>query len=135
MPLLEGISIWEIPATSRRAPKVEAALNGREWNEATVKEAMQLLAQDYTPQTQPDYPDEYRCFVMPFPDTMTATQYVTGFRAAACVAGADSRPPTSTDTGPSTLITRGYQLGWPAAGADSRARMAPARATSGPPSA
>jgi hypothetical protein len=28
-----------------------------------------------------DYPDEYRCFVIPFPDTYTTTKYVTGFRA------------------------------------------------------
>lgn len=40
------------------------------------------MTADYTPQTTADYPDEYRCFVMPFPDTMTATQFVTGFRAA-----------------------------------------------------
>jgi xanthine dehydrogenase small subunit len=36
-------------ATSKRAPKTEAAMNGREWNEATLKEAMQMLAQEYSP--------------------------------------------------------------------------------------
>src|SRR5262249_28789632 len=33
----------------------------------------------YTPQTTPDYPDEYRCFVVPW--TGTTSQFVTGFRA------------------------------------------------------
>jgi xanthine dehydrogenase small subunit len=36
-------------ATSKRAPKTEAVMNGREWNEATLKEAMQMLAQEYSP--------------------------------------------------------------------------------------
>ncbi|NRR30345.1 xanthine dehydrogenase small subunit [Oxalobacteraceae bacterium] len=36
-------------ATSKRAPKAEAALNGQPWNEATLKLAMEALAQDYTP--------------------------------------------------------------------------------------
>lgn len=34
---------------------------------------------EYTPQTTPDYPDEYRCFVIPW--TETADKFVTGFRA------------------------------------------------------
>jgi xanthine dehydrogenase small subunit len=38
-------------ATSRRAPQAEAALAGRPWNEAMLNEAMQRLAQDYTPLT------------------------------------------------------------------------------------
>jgi xanthine dehydrogenase small subunit len=36
-------------ATSKRAPKAEAAMNGRDWSEATVREAMQMLPQDYSP--------------------------------------------------------------------------------------
>jgi xanthine dehydrogenase small subunit len=38
-------------ATSRRAPAAEAALNGREWDEAAATDAMQMLAQDYRPLT------------------------------------------------------------------------------------
>ena len=37
------------------------------------------LAAEYMPQTTIDRPDEYRCFVIPWPET--ATRYVTGFRA------------------------------------------------------
>jgi hypothetical protein len=39
------------------------------------------MAQPYTTTADAEYPDEYRCFVLPFPDTYTTTKYVTGFRA------------------------------------------------------
>ena len=38
-------------ATSRRAARAETALNGQPWNEAALEAAMQMLAQDYTPQS------------------------------------------------------------------------------------
>ena len=47
-------------ATSKRAPKAEAALNGQPWNEATLKNAMALLAQDYTPLSDMRASSEYR---------------------------------------------------------------------------
>ena len=36
-------------ATPKRAGKAEAALAGQPWNEATLENAMSLLAQDYAP--------------------------------------------------------------------------------------
>ncbi len=40
------------------------------------------MPQAYMPQTTADYPDEYRCFVLPFPtDVVDGTKYITGFRA------------------------------------------------------
>jgi hypothetical protein len=36
---------------------------------------------EYTPQTTEDYPDEYRCFVLPMPAEWETNKYVTGFRA------------------------------------------------------
>jgi xanthine dehydrogenase small subunit len=47
-------------ATSKRAPNTEAAMNGREWNEAMLKEAMQMLAQDYSPLTDMRASGAYR---------------------------------------------------------------------------
>jgi len=47
-------------ATSRRAPKTEAMLNGQVWNEATIGRAMQMLAQDYTPLTDMRASSAYR---------------------------------------------------------------------------
>jgi xanthine dehydrogenase small subunit len=47
-------------ATSKRAPKAEAAMNGREWSEATVREAMQMLPQDYSPLTDMRASSAYR---------------------------------------------------------------------------
>ena len=43
------IAYGGMAATSKRAPKAEAALNGQVWNEATLKSAMDMLAQDYAP--------------------------------------------------------------------------------------
>lgn len=54
------IAFGGMAATSRRAPLAEAALNGQPWNEATVKNAMALLAQDYTPLTDMRASNTYR---------------------------------------------------------------------------
>ncbi|QJQ06260.1 xanthine dehydrogenase small subunit [Undibacterium piscinae] len=43
------IAYGGMAATSRRAPHAEAALNGQVWNEASLKQAMAMLEQDYTP--------------------------------------------------------------------------------------
>jgi hypothetical protein len=41
------------------------------------------MDQAYTPRTTADGPDDYRCFVLPFPaDVVDTTKYITGFRAA-----------------------------------------------------
>lgn len=39
------------------------------------------MAAPYTTTATAAYPDEYRCFVIPLPESITTTQYVTGFRA------------------------------------------------------
>ena len=54
------IAFGGMAATSRRAPLAEAALNGQPWNEATLKNAMGLLAQDYTPLTDMRASNIYR---------------------------------------------------------------------------
>ncbi|MGH8808024.1 MAG: xanthine dehydrogenase small subunit [Noviherbaspirillum sp.] len=54
------IAFGGMAATSRRAPLAEAALNGREWNEENVNEAIQALAQDYTPLTDMRASSDYR---------------------------------------------------------------------------
>ncbi|MBC3916561.1 xanthine dehydrogenase small subunit [Undibacterium sp. CY18W] len=54
------IAFGGMAATSRRAPLAEAALNGQIWNEATLKQAMTLLAQDYTPLTDMRASNTYR---------------------------------------------------------------------------
>jgi xanthine dehydrogenase small subunit len=54
------VAFGGMAATSKRAPKTEAAMNGREWNEATLKEAMQILALDYNPLTDMRATDAYR---------------------------------------------------------------------------
>jgi len=43
------IAYGGMAATPKRAAQAEAALNGKEWNEANVKAAMLALAQDYAP--------------------------------------------------------------------------------------
>ncbi|MYM86952.1 xanthine dehydrogenase small subunit [Rugamonas sp. FT82W] len=43
------IAYGGMAATSRRAPLAEAAVNGKRWDEATLKLAMAELAKDYTP--------------------------------------------------------------------------------------
>ncbi len=45
------IAFGGMAATSRRAPQAEAAIEGRAWSEATLQQAMQSLARDYTPLT------------------------------------------------------------------------------------
>jgi xanthine dehydrogenase small subunit len=45
------IAYGGMAATSRRAPRAEAALKGREWNEAALQEAMRMLTRDYAPLT------------------------------------------------------------------------------------
>jgi len=54
------IAFGGMAATSRRAPLAEAALVGREWTQATVKDAMAQLAQDYTPLTDMRASSDYR---------------------------------------------------------------------------
>lgn len=54
------IAYGGMAATSKRAPQAEAALNGQPWNEATLKNAMALLAQDYTPLTDMRASSQYR---------------------------------------------------------------------------
>ncbi|HEY0846853.1 MAG TPA: xanthine dehydrogenase small subunit [Noviherbaspirillum sp.] len=54
------IAFGGMAATSRRAPKAEAALNGREWNEAALNDAMVALAEDYTPLTDMRASSNYR---------------------------------------------------------------------------
>ncbi len=62
---------------ANEAPPLEVETVGMSRVDMTME-----MTREYTPQTEPDYPDEYRCFVMPFPESMSATQFVTGFRAA-----------------------------------------------------
>ncbi len=54
------IAFGGMAATSRRAPQAEAALKGREWNEAALVDAMQALARDYTPLTDMRASSAYR---------------------------------------------------------------------------
>ncbi|HYD59516.1 MAG TPA: xanthine dehydrogenase small subunit [Noviherbaspirillum sp.] len=54
------IAFGGMAATSRRAPKTEAALVGREWNETTLDDAVLALAQDYTPLTDMRASSNYR---------------------------------------------------------------------------
>jgi xanthine dehydrogenase small subunit len=54
------IAFGGMAATSRRAPMAEAALVGREWNEAALEDAIALLTQDYTPLTDMRASSGYR---------------------------------------------------------------------------
>lgn len=54
------VAFGGMAATSKRAPKTEATINGREWNEATLKEAIQMLALDYNPLTDMRATGAYR---------------------------------------------------------------------------
>ncbi|MFZ6774859.1 xanthine dehydrogenase small subunit [Undibacterium sp. SXout7W] len=47
-------------ATTRRAPRTEAAMVGQRWNEETQKQASSCLAQDYQPLTDMRASSEYR---------------------------------------------------------------------------
>ncbi|HSY29789.1 MAG TPA: xanthine dehydrogenase small subunit, partial [Burkholderiaceae bacterium] len=54
------IAFGGMAATSKRAAKTETFLNGKTWDEPTLKHAMELLAQDYTPLTDMRASNEYR---------------------------------------------------------------------------
>ncbi|WP_019142537.1 xanthine dehydrogenase small subunit [Noviherbaspirillum massiliense] len=54
------IAYGGMAATSKRASKAEAALTGREWNEATLNAAAQMLEQDYAPLTDMRASSAYR---------------------------------------------------------------------------
>jgi xanthine dehydrogenase small subunit len=54
------IAFGGMAATSRRAPKAESAIHGNEWNEATLQDAMAMLAQDYAPLTDMRASSAYR---------------------------------------------------------------------------
>jgi xanthine dehydrogenase small subunit len=54
------IAYGGMAATSRRAPLVEAALNGQPWNEATLMAGMAALAKDYMPLTDMRASANYR---------------------------------------------------------------------------
>jgi xanthine dehydrogenase small subunit len=45
------IAFGGMAATSKRAPRAEAAIEGRAWDEAALEEAMRMLTQDYQPVT------------------------------------------------------------------------------------
>jgi xanthine dehydrogenase small subunit len=54
------IAYGGMAATSKRAPNAEAAINGKPWNEATMKACMAALASDYTPLTDMRATSDYR---------------------------------------------------------------------------
>jgi xanthine dehydrogenase small subunit len=54
------IAFGGMAATPKRAALAEAALQGRAWNEAALKEAMAALAQDYAPLTDMRASNNYR---------------------------------------------------------------------------
>ncbi|HEX8956677.1 MAG TPA: xanthine dehydrogenase small subunit, partial [Burkholderiaceae bacterium] len=54
------IAFGGMAATSRRAAKTEAYLNGKTWCEDALAEAMRLLAEDYRPMTDMRATDAYR---------------------------------------------------------------------------
>jgi len=54
------IAYGGMAATSRRAPMAEAAINGRQWNEATLQAGIAALATDYTPLTDMRATASYR---------------------------------------------------------------------------
>jgi xanthine dehydrogenase small subunit len=54
------IAYGGMAATPKRASKTEAFLNGKSWDEATLAQAMMLLAQDYAPLTDMRASDQYR---------------------------------------------------------------------------
>ncbi|HEX7645241.1 MAG TPA: xanthine dehydrogenase small subunit [Burkholderiaceae bacterium] len=54
------IAYGGMAATSKRAARTEAYLNGKPWNEDTLAEAMRLLAEDYQPMTDMRATDAYR---------------------------------------------------------------------------
>lgn len=54
------IAFGGMAATSRRAPKTEAALSGRDWNETILNQAIARLAEDFTPLSDMRASSEYR---------------------------------------------------------------------------
>jgi xanthine dehydrogenase small subunit len=54
------IAFGGMAATSRRAPGAEQAMRGQPWDEASVRRAMALLTQDYTPLTDMRASSAYR---------------------------------------------------------------------------
>ena len=54
------IAFGGMAATSKRAPKAEVALNGQVWDETALVNAMNMLAQDYTPLSDMRASSEYR---------------------------------------------------------------------------
>jgi len=54
------IAFGGMAATSKRAAKTEAFINGKTWNEATLAQAMLLLAQDYAPLSDMRASNNYR---------------------------------------------------------------------------
>jgi xanthine dehydrogenase small subunit len=54
------IAFGGMAAIPKRAAKAEAVLNGKPWNEASLKEAMAALTQDYAPLTDMRASSEYR---------------------------------------------------------------------------
>ncbi|WP_093556705.1 xanthine dehydrogenase small subunit [Pseudoduganella namucuonensis] len=54
------IAYGGMAATSKRAPLAEAAINGKPWNEETLKAGMAALARDYTPLTDMRATASYR---------------------------------------------------------------------------
>jgi xanthine dehydrogenase small subunit len=54
------IAYGGMAATSKRARTAEAAIEGREWNEATATEAMKMLEKDYAPLTDMRASSAYR---------------------------------------------------------------------------
>jgi xanthine dehydrogenase small subunit len=54
------IAFGGMAATPKRAGRTEALLAGRAWSEATLREAMAMLAQDYAPLSDMRASGEYR---------------------------------------------------------------------------
>jgi len=54
------IAYGGMAATSKRAPEAEAVLKSCEWNEAAVRQAMEMLTRDYAPLTDMRATDAYR---------------------------------------------------------------------------
>jgi len=54
------IAFGGMAATPKRAARTEALLRGRAWNEAAMREAMAMLAEDYAPLTDMRASSEYR---------------------------------------------------------------------------
>jgi xanthine dehydrogenase small subunit len=54
------IACGGMAATTRRAPRAEAAIEGRAWDEAALEQAMRMLAQDYRPLTDMRATGAYR---------------------------------------------------------------------------